>query len=181
LKLFAILKSFSPSDGEVWTNYCQWRGIKFKAFHSIDGMLRPSLFNGPETNEDWGHVLNASFMLSYFTDCDYAAQKLRALGEGELQEIRQEDHDESSPHFLGYEVFDFRDKISFLTNWGNDIEVINQALTDYALLPTLSSAQSILTHLLEAHGSDGHLQPSQQADGSFEYHCHIASIYNVQV
>ncbi len=180
MTFYAILKSFSPADGDAWTNYCQWRGIEFKAFHSIDGMLRPSPFDGPVSDEDWDHVVNTSFMLSYFTGRDYAAQKLLELGEGELQEIRLEDHDESSPHFLGYDVFDFRDHISLLTNWGNDIEVINQALTMFALLPTLSSAQSILAHLLEFHGSDGHLQPFQRADGSPEYYCHIASIYNVQ-
>ena len=44
------------------------------AWNSIDGLLRPSLFE-PTTKEDWNHVVNQHYMIPYIIDFDYALQK----------------------------------------------------------------------------------------------------------
>ncbi len=43
MMLFTIVEPFSASDGEKWEIYCEWRGMKFERFDSIDGILRPNL------------------------------------------------------------------------------------------------------------------------------------------
>jgi hypothetical protein len=46
--LYSIVESFSPLSGDAWDKYCNWRGLRFERFDSIDGLLRPSLFD-PKT------------------------------------------------------------------------------------------------------------------------------------
>ena len=130
--LFKIIESFSPSNGDKWTSYCNWRGMRFERFDSIDGILRPSLFDPTEV-EDWAHIVNEDFMLHFFTDFNYAAKKRRQIGVGDLVGVRFEEHDEADEHFLGYDLIDGYCDVSLLTNWGNDVELINRSLSPNAL------------------------------------------------
>ena len=57
--LYKIIESFSRADGARWTGYCDWRGLQFERFDSIDGIMRPSLFQKPE-DDDWAHIVNES-------------------------------------------------------------------------------------------------------------------------
>ncbi len=72
--LYMIVESFSPKS-KGWNSYIKWRGINFKSFCSIDGMLRETLYDTPKTNEDWSFVVYESCMIHLITDYQFAIKK----------------------------------------------------------------------------------------------------------
>jgi hypothetical protein len=166
MMLFTIVEPFSPADGERWTSYCEWRGLSFERFDSIDGMLRPNLFDSPE-DSDWDHIVNEDFMLHLITDLPHARHKHARIGKGDLIGLRFDDHNTDHEGFLGFDIIDGYCEVSLLTNWGNDVEFINRALAPNALLRNLKTAQEIFDSLRNDYGNDPHVEG-----------CRIVSIYN---
>lgn len=166
--LYTIVEAFSPGDGESWSSYCDWRGIALERFDSIDRIMRPALFNGPATEEDWSHVVNADCMVHLMTDLEYAVGKQREIGSGDLVGVRLEDHDEKDERFAGYDLIDGSWAISLLTNWGNDNERISRSLSPCALISDYQTIGAIRDHLLATAGEDGHVCG-----------CRIISIYRI--
>ena len=140
--LYTIVEDFGVIDGEAWTNYLEWRAMGFERFDSLDGMLRKSLFT-PESVEDWDHVVCENFMIDYLTDFEYAHQSHARIGTGSLMGLSYSDHDELDEGFLGYDIIDRYCDVSLLTNWGNDVEVVNRALGSNALVPKLAQIETI--------------------------------------
>jgi len=161
--LFTLIEPFGPLSGEAWTSYLRWRGRPFARFDSIDGILRPALFR-PVTAADWAQTI----IPHYFSDLTYARKKQSDLGLGDLVGLDFETHDESHPDFLGFDLIDGHDHVSLLTNWGNDVDLINQALSPAALIPTLLQIRAIQEELVNHHGEDGHV-----------IGCRIVSLYRV--
>ena len=164
--LFTIVESFSPQNGDLWTNYCKWRGFNFTRFDSIDGILRPTLFNAPTKDEDWNYVVNEDFKLHLITDYEYAIKKRDELGKGDLVGLRFDEHDENNPGFLGFDLIDSYCDVSLLTNWGNDVEIINRSLSSSGLILSRQSTEDIRKELLRTSGDDMHIEA-----------CQIVSIY----
>lgn len=166
--LYAIVKKFTPEDGDSWLSYCNWRGITFERFDSIDGMLRPPIFT-PEAPEDWDHVVCNDYMITYIIDRDYALKKQSELGQGVVVGLSYKDHLEDHPDFLGYDIIDSYCDISLLTNWGNDFAEANIRLASNGLVSGREAVEQIYLKLLQAHPEDPHV------DG-----CRIVSIYQVE-
>jgi hypothetical protein len=164
--LYSIIEAFSPSNGDAWDKYCDWRGLRFERFDSIDGLLRPSLFD-PKTPDYWRHVYQGDSAFQYLTDKQYAEQKHRDIGQGDLVGLRLIDHDKQHRSFLGFDLLDGYFSVSLLTNWGNDVTFINQALGSNALVSNLQAISSIQTQLFDQHGEDNHVED-----------CHIVSLYD---
>ena len=164
--LFTIVEDFGKSSGEVWESYIAWRGIQFDRFDSLDGILRSSLFD-PETEEDWAYVVHESFMLSYITDIDYASKIHARIGAGSLMGLSYSDHDEGNEGFLGYDIIDGCCDVSLLTNWGNDLEIVNCSLGRNALIPTFGQVKPIHQFLVSQYEKDSHVEG-----------CRIASVYS---
>lgn len=160
MMLFTIVEPFSPADGEKWISYCEWRGVRLERFDSIDGMLRPNLFTTPD-EEDWEHVVNENFMLHLITDLPHATRKREQIGRGDLVGLRFEDHDTSDEGFLGFDLVDGYCDVSLLTNWGNDVEIINRSLAANALVRDWATAERIHRELKEKHGDDRHVKGSR--------------------
>jgi hypothetical protein len=163
--LYTLIEPFSPNDGARWTNYCAWRGLEFERFDSVDGALRPSLFLEP-TGEDWSHIVNESFMLHYFVDRQYAELKRREIGRGDLVGLEFHAHDESATGFLGYDLIDCYNDISLLTNWGNDVGIVNRSISGTGLIRERALIEEVKSELLLSYGADSHVQG-----------CKIVSIY----
>jgi hypothetical protein len=163
--LYTIIESFSPTNGDKWTSYCAWRGIHFERFHSIDGILRPNLFT-QLIDEDWAHIVNADYMLHFITDWDYAIKKQSEIGRGELVGVAFDQHDENAVDFLGFDLIDSYFDVSLLTNWRNDVDIINCSISANGLVCSSSSIKNIQHELLRSFGSDPHIEG-----------CKIVSIY----
>lgn len=167
--LYTIVKSFSEANGDSWTSYCKWRGIQFESFDSIDGLLKPSLFE-PTTKEDWNHVVNQDYMTHYITDFDYASQKHRENGKRScLLSLSFDNHEENNPQFLGYDLIDGYFDISLLTNWGNDCKIINQQISLNGLISTYKVIKEIRDYLITTYKNDSHVDS-----------CSIVSIYSTE-
>jgi hypothetical protein len=166
--LFTIIESFSPKDGTRWTEYCSWRKIAFERFDSIDGILRPSLFH-PKDETDWKHVVPENFKIDFITDQTFALEKRKHLGKGDVVGLCFDEHDESDPRFLGYDLIDGCCSVSLFTNWGNSSEIINQSLSPNALVLEFEVASDIRKELLKLNADDGHV------DG-----CRVISVYDIQ-
>ena len=163
--LYTIINSFSPADEDSWNTYCNWRGIQFGRFDSIDGILRPSLID-PIEDEDWEHVVNEDFMLHLITNIKYARKRLAGLGKGDLLAIKFEDHDTEDHAFLGFDIIDGYYNDSLLSNWGNDVDVVNNHIGSNALIKEFKDIEYVYKYLKEKHIEDDHV-----AD------CKIVSIY----
>ena len=166
--LFTIIESFSPKDGDAWTKYCAWRGITFERFDSIDGILRPSLFN-PQNDADWHHVVAEDFMNRFIKDIDFALATYQVIGQGDLVGVRFNAHDERDDRFLGYDLIDGYCDVSLLTNWGMDKERVNRSLAPNALVPTFDSVRAIQEELTKTTGTDSHVKG-----------CRIVSVYGIR-
>lgn len=165
--LFTVVESFSPSDGDRWISYCQWRGLAFTCFDSIDSILRPSLFDATE-EDDWNHVVHEDFKTHLMTDYDYAVQKQSEMGQGDLVGLKFSEHDQSDPRFIGFDLLDGYCDISLLTNWGNDVDRINLSLSSNALVLSYQTVKDIQQELLQTNGTDPHVEG-----------CQIVSIYRL--
>ena len=165
--LFTLVQGFSPADGERWTTYCEWRGLNFERFDSLDTMMRRCVFDFPSDTE-WEHVVNENFMLHLMTDLEFARRKQTDLGAGEIIGLKFSDHEPHHPGFLGYDILDGCVSFSLLTNWGNGIDLINRSLASNALVPNLVTAEDILDLLLREHSEDNHVKG-----------CRIVSVYEV--
>lgn len=167
MMLYTIIQSFSSTDVMKWVNYTEWRGVNFERFDSIDGILRPSLYE-PEEDIDWLHVVNENFKLHLITDLKFARLKHKQIGKGDIVGLAFENHDVEHESFLGFDIIDGYCDVSLLTNWGNDVEVINQSLASNALVKDFCTAKKIFELLKENWGDDPHVES-----------CRIVSIYSV--
>jgi hypothetical protein len=165
--LFTIVESFSPLDGDRWAAYRAWRGIAFERFDSIDRILRPSLFS-PKDGTDWRYVVKEDFMTDFITDRNFAVEKRRNIGRGDIVGVTFENHDEHGSRFLGYDLIDGCRSVSLFTNWGNDHEMINHSLGTNGLVSSFSLANAIQDELIKTSSGDGHV------DG-----CRVIAIYGV--
>ncbi len=163
--LYTIVDWFTPENQKQWNSYIEWRGITFERFDSIDGIMRPALFNCPDDDE-WSFVVNENMMLHLMIDYDFALRKHKQIGNGELIGIRLDQHDVESKQFLGFDLIDGCFDISLLTNWGNDNNFINQSLSKNALINNYQVIKKIQNHLVKNFSSDGHVEG-----------CQIVSVY----
>ena len=62
---YKIVEKFGPENGDRWERYLDCRGLDLIKFDSVDGVLRPDLFE-PESNEDWKNCVNEDFKLKTY-------------------------------------------------------------------------------------------------------------------
>ncbi len=163
---YTIVEPFSTDDGDSWSGYCAWRGISFESFDSVDGILRPKLFCCPESDGDWTHVKGDAGMFHLITDFTFARKKLEEIGRGIIVGLHLDAHDETHPDFLGFDLIDGFHDISLLTNWGNEVTMINEELSSNGLVRERAVVKAIKEHLTINYAEDPHVEG-----------CRIVSVY----
>ena len=116
---FKILEKFGPESGERWTEYLDWRKIALIKFDSVDGMMRPDLFE-PRTHDDWRNCVNEDYKLNLITNVEYAAEVASKNPNSDIVGVDIElDHAPSNiDGLLGFDIIDGYCSTSLLTNWG---------------------------------------------------------------
>ena len=71
--------------------------------------------------------------------------------------------------FLGYDLIDGSNDVSLLTNWGNDVGIVNRSISNTGLIRSRSVIEEVKDELLNAFGTDGHV------DG-----CKVVSVYTAK-
>ena len=157
---YKIVERFGPEDREKWQNYLKWRGLTLVGFDSVDGILRPDLFQ-PESDEDWRNCVNENNKLSLITDLDYARRVANRFENPVLVgvEIELEEGYVPKEGLLGFDIIDSYCDVSLVTNWGTDEEgLINSFVLPNGLIGDLGRALQIRKLLRNDFSEDPHAE-----------------------
>lgn len=155
---YKIVERFDPEDREKWQDYLKWRGLTLVSFESVDGILRPDLFQ-PESYEDWRNCVNENNKLSLITNLDYARKISKRYENPVLVgvEIELEEGYEPEDSLLGFDIIDSYCDVSLVTNWGTDEEgLINRFVLPNGLIGDLGRALQIRNLLRNDFSEDPH-------------------------
>lgn len=157
---YKIVERFGPENREKWQNYLKWRGLTLVSFDSVDGILRPDLFQ-PESEEDWRNCVNEDNKLSLITNLDYAKRISNRYENPVLigVEIELEEGYVPKDSFLGFDIIDSYCDVSLVTNWGTDEEgLINSFVLPNGLIGDLGRAFQIRNLLRNDFAEDPHAE-----------------------
>jgi len=120
---YKIIEKFGPQNIDRWRSYLAWRGLNLTCFDSVDGILRPDLFE-PKSREDWDNCVREDFKLGLISNLDYAKKVLEKTSHSALVGVEIELDENYSPQdgLLGFDILERECQISILTNWGSDEE-----------------------------------------------------------
>ena len=166
---YKIVEKFGPDNGDRWRDYLQWRGLNLTSFDSVDGILRPNLFD-PESKEDWANCVNENCKLNLITNINYAKFILNQYKNAALVGVNIELDESYTPRegLLGFDIIDGYCDVSLVTNWGADeAGILNQHIMPNGLIKDLYQALKIRDLLRKDYSNDSHA-------GS----CEVWAIYN---
>jgi hypothetical protein len=156
---FSVIQSFGPQEGERWERYCAWRGLGFTAFESIDAIMCPSRFS-PKTAADWQHAVCEDFKTHLIADEAYARTILERSPGCRLVAVGSPG-EPCGHRFCGYDVIDGWWEVSLLSNWGNDMEMVNRNLGANGLISSLPVVTAVHRWIMEHCGKDSHAAGSR--------------------
>jgi len=167
---YKIVDSFGPQDGDRWQRYLEWRGLNLTGFDSVDGILRPDLFE-PKSEEDWRNCVNEDYKLSLITNLDYARKILNRYDNPVLVGVEMELEGRSLPKngLLGFDIIDGYCDVSLVTNWGTDEDgLINRYIMSNGLVGDLRHALQVRDLLRKEFYEDSHAQ-----------NCEVWAVYRI--
>ena len=157
---YKIVERFGPEDGDRWQSYLEWRGLNLTTFDSVDGILRPDLFE-PESDEDWHNSVNEPNRLNLITNLGYAKGILDRYDNPVLigVEIELEEGYVAKYGLLGFDIIDGYCDVSLVTNWGTDEEgIIDNYVMTNGLIGDLDRALQIRDSLRKEFSEDSHAE-----------------------
>ncbi len=87
---YKIVEKFGPEDGDNWKKYIDWRGLSLIKFDSVDGILRPDLFE-PDSTDDKELIDNHVMSNGLIEDLKRAFQIRNILRENYSEDSHAED------------------------------------------------------------------------------------------
>jgi len=169
--LFVATEKFGPLDFQGWEVYQAGAGIPgLVEVVSLDGSLCPRIIH-EFLEEDWPHLVNEDFRLSYFYHLDYLLQRVAGIPRRNILGVyrNSEIHIEAKPAggdfvFIGYDLIEEETQISALTNCGGFPEVFSNAeLNQYGLITGFARACEVQRRLAELYPKEPHAQCERYA------------------
>lgn len=160
---FIATERFGPWNGETWDKYVAWSGLtQLEELVSLDGPNCPTVL--PEIKNDyWDHIVNADFLLDYFTDFDFLMAEVAAIeNKNVLCVFCNPSEPPQAPacgrfEFLGYDLIDRQGSISALTNCGGYPDVFaNSELSRHGLLTDFERARTVQRDLRTRYPDSHH-------------------------
>ena len=167
---YKVVERFGPDAGDKWQSYLKWRGLNLTSFESVDGILRPDLFE-PETKDDWQNCVNADFKLGLITSLAYARTILTRHENATLVGVEIELEAGYSPKdgLLGFDIIDGYCDVSLITNWGTDEkDDFSEHVMPNGLIGDPTRALQVRNSLRKCYPEDSHAQG-----------CEVWAIYRV--
>lgn len=172
---FIATEPFNPTNGEAWGKYVRWSGINhLEEIVSLDPLLCPTVLSEMKDSY-WPHVVNEDYMLSFFLDFEFFRKEIAAIpSKNVLCVFRNPPYQPSAPNvgdfdFLGYDLVDFENSASALTNCGGFPDVFSNAeLSSVGLLPHFERALEVQNLLRVRHPEE------------FHANCHIWAIFRAK-
>ena len=171
--LYKVVEYFGPNSKDKWDNYIEWSGLNWlKSFDSVDGLLRPSLFE-PHTEEDWANCVKENFIINYINNVDYALEIYNTCENGILvgmDLIRNAEY-MPSKDIIGYDILDECNDISLLTNWGKsgDYPYDRKVIKENGLIKDKDTSIQIRDQLRQMLDGDHHSKE-----------CKVWAIYHIK-
>ena len=156
MPLHKICKPVDVSS-EAWHSYCLWRKFDFTSFDSLDSNIHNSIFK-VEADDDWKYaVTNGIYLTDVVNDFAFAQQHGRRSGASEILIFDFVENEDSKRQILGYDILDGAFKYSLLTNFGNDIDIVNNCLGSNALIQRKDQACGVHQWFRDKMGEDNHV------------------------
>lgn len=160
---FIATERFDASFGDKWTKYISWSGLsQLEELVSLDTMLCPSVLS--EIKDDyWPYIVNADFLLHYFTDLSFLRRQLPDPGDFNLLKVFRNPEDAPAPdtlgsfYLLGYDLVELNTATSALSNCGGFPEAFeNGELNAKGLISSFERAVVIRAALRERYPNEHH-------------------------
>jgi hypothetical protein len=126
-------------------------------FESLDSNIRGSLFK-PRTDADWACALTTeSIVTDALTDKEHALYIAENHGNALVIEFDYFENNDDSKPSLGYDILDGNYSYSLLTNFGNDITIVNGCLSRNALIRHQTQVIEVHKWFIENMSDDNHV------------------------
>ena len=163
-------------NNQSWQKYCLWRNYNFTEFESLDSHLHNSIYK-VSSDQDWEYaVTNGMYLTDIISNYEYAVKRALELKADEILNFDYIENEINEQNRIGYEILDCNFSYSLLTNFGNDIKIVNNCLAKNALIRHKNQAIDVHNWFLKEMAQDAHVQGSkifvvyeksaQQADSS---------------
>lgn len=165
---FRVAERFSPLNGETWTKYVDWSGLRqLREVVGLDAMLCCSVF-GPSSPTDWDHLEYGKELGNCFDDPSYLTQRVADRFDAEQHQFLAVAREVSGSdveavrltgfRFMGFELID-ETSTSALTNCGGFQEAFeNSELSAYGLIELAGRAYAIRETLANLYPEEHHAQ-----------------------
>ncbi len=142
MSLHKICKSVNMAS-QKWRSYCLWRKMEFAAFDSLDSTIHNSVF-APHEEDDWNYAVTTDqYVTDVVNDFAFAKQYAQRIGADEILIFDFAENEATACPVLGYDILDGAFRYSLLTNFGNDIAIVNGFLSPNGLIVHADQAAQV--------------------------------------
>ena len=155
---YKIVGQFGSDAGDKWEEYLKWRGLNLASFDSVDGILRPDLFE-PVSGDDWQNCVGGQYKSNMITNLEYAKRIFEGIDNSLLVGVEIELMEDyvPKPGILGYDIIDSYCDVSLVTNCGTeDKDLIDKYVMPNGLIGNKVHAFHVRNMLRETYPEDSH-------------------------
>lgn len=146
---------------KILKKYCLWRNYNFREFESLDSNIHNSIFKA-KNEEDWTFsISNGIHLTDIISDNQHAEKCAKRLHADEILNFDFIESENPSCDIIGYEILDCAFSYSLLTNFGNDIDIVNICLARNALIRHKEQAELVHKWFLDHMTNDPHVMGSR--------------------
>jgi hypothetical protein len=125
-----------------WRNYCLWRNYNFSEYESLDSHIHNSVFK-VKNERDWEFTItNGIYQTDIISNYEYAVLCCYRLSADEILNFDFIENEDNKNPIVGYDILDCDFNYSLLTNFGNDIKIVNNCLAKNGLIRQGASNRS---------------------------------------
>ena len=158
--LYKIGRSVDYSS-RGWLGYCDWRKFQFTSFDSLDSSIN-ECESDTDDDEYWDYCVSmGEFLTDVVSDLVYAERMARRMSADVILPFDFLDSGDDTQDVVGYDILDGALDFSLLTNFGNDIAIVNDHLGGNGLIRDREIVVEIHRWFLEHLEEDGHVIGSQ--------------------
>lgn len=115
-----------------------------------------------DDEEFWNYSVSTDgYLTDVVSEFDYAQRYAKRCGADEILMFDFVEDEDSALCIVGYDVLDGAFRYSLLTNFGNDIKIVNDCLGSNALIPDKDKAQEVHQWFLKEMPNDPHVLGSR--------------------
>jgi len=160
MSLYKICKSIDY-NAKAWQDYCIWRQKSFTEFQSLVSTIQNCIFE-PNSNGDWECVVSTDqYLTDIVNDLDFAKSYCEREDAQVILSFDFIENTDLECEVIGYDILDGALNYSLLTNFGNDISLVNKHLQTNGLILDRVTAIKVHEWFLSEMPDDPHVHGSK--------------------